>query len=410
MKTADWIPAFLPLLVLIFATGPAQAIADPAQSVTLCDQHGYQVRLVVSAEPSLADPAWLRLEIENVDARHEIVGNLHYRVDYKAHADHAQTSWSGGLCSGSTFQVFGQAQLPHRIPRGATRMAHEPLTNMAGARLVSASQLSETGDRMPIKVHATAHFSLNVSHGGNSTGVSMKTPTEGLPFSFMWAAIRTNDTPQLETTIRYWYQDAKAEQDAGGQNAKRKSLNSSAYHRIAVRAPVIAAILSLPDLTPHFTDELLQDIAELERHFEVTFAAKKILFDRDNNYAPYLEAYAQLIAGWQQVCEMRRTGFWHPDLFNALIARASSPHDDGNTNSFGVSSTALRVLEDHRSSWEHDEVKVAAFDKAHRTYRWKRFLNDYAKSLTLILAVAAIAMAWAVRNRIALRLPPESRQ
>lgn len=355
------------LFCLSFAEG------SDRQSISLIDRDGYNVQLIVSERPSLANGGWLTVKVENISGEQDFIDAIDLRVEYKMLEPHEPGS---SLSSSLRVPVLA---IPHgersitKLPRGSGK-SFSVATEMSGRLGYHEKDV--------IEVEATAHCAVRLSHGDGDPfrTLSMKTPREGIPFRFFWNGLDEAGTNALVKEMRLLVKHAQPEKNGVFPNQQ-----------------YTATLLQTPSVATRLTEDELLKLAE-SNDYLVSFESMRVLFERNPGYKPYLKAYAERIAGWRQVYEMHRTGFWHPDLFDALIDRAESPHDDGNTNSFRVSSMAFRVLEEHRESWGGETDRVARFDKAKWTFRRKHFFNYYGKATT-VLGVLFLVIVWYRRRR-----------
>ncbi|MEQ9410113.1 MAG: hypothetical protein RIK87_20425 [Fuerstiella sp.] len=354
------------------------------QVVSLIDQDGYHVRLVIAERPSLGHGNWLIVEAENRTGEHDYIDAIDLRIEYTMKQPHGPDT---ELSSSIRVPVF---KLPHGEKRSTLRLARGSTKSFSVGTEMSTRLGHQKNTHM--EVEATTNCSILLSHGDGDPFRTRKleTPRKGVPVRFYWHGIDEAETAAIVREMQFLIRHFRADTQESAVTQRR-----------------MAMLLQTLPVAAQLTDDELLKLAESQNYL-VAFESMRCLFERDAGYKPYIKAYAERLAGWRQVYEMHRTGFWHPDLFDALIDRAESPHDDGNTNSFHVSSMALRVLKLNRDSWGSDPAKVSRYNAARRTYRTKYYLNEFGRITVLGVIIGVAAVFWRRRRRRTIRPPPQT--
>lgn len=372
------------LLALLAANERARADAT-WQTVRLVESHGFSVRLKVRSRASLADARWLMLELENQSGEQSIVDNLHYRIEYEARPIGQGSMWSSGLCQGSVIQVFPhhwdtRPVASHVLEHGRTLEVVEALSYPAAATLQAKPPFSTCAPDAELNITATAHFWMSVSSGENSVKKSIETPVQGIPFLFRWGPPPRDAVPEMQQRLRALCKDKDDITDVRALPSTRMA----------------CALLELPDVADGLTDEELGKAAVLTGAFnqDLRLSALKCLFERDPRDRRFLVELEQMIRDNPvAVRRLRQSGFWHVDLAGAVASATRNP---------AARFEAQRLLEEHRSDWEHNTGIVRLLQTIERERAWQ----SWATWLGLVTIVVVLAAVAAMVARIGLRKPP----
>ena len=363
-----------------------RARADsPWQTVRLVESHGFSIRLKVRSQASLADGQWLILELENQSGKQPIVDNLHYRIEYEARPIGHGGMWSSGLCQGSVIQVFPEdwdttPVAPHVLEQRRTRVVAEALSYPAAATLQTRPPFSECAPDAELSISATAHFWMSVSHGGNSAKTSIETPVQGISFQFRWGPPPRFAVPEMQQRLRALCKDKDEITDVRALPSTRMA----------------CALLDLPDVADGLTDEELGKAAVLTGAFnqDLRLSALKCLFERDPRDRRFLVEWDQMIRDNPvAVRRLRQSRFWHADLAGAVASATRNP---------AARFEAQRLLEEHRSDWEHNTEIVRLLQTIERERAWR----SWPTWLGLVAIVAVLAAVAALVARIRSPKPP----
>jgi hypothetical protein len=156
------------------------------------------------------------------------------------------------------------------------------------------------------------------------------------------------------------------------------------------------ALLDLPDVADGLTDEELGKAAVLTGAFnqDLRLSALKCLFERDPRDRRFLVEWDQMIRDNPvAVRRLRQSRFWHVDLAGAVASATRNP---------AARFEAQRLLEEHRSDWEHNTEIVRLLQTIERERAWR----SWPTWLGLVAIVAVLAAVAALVARIRSPKPP----
>ncbi len=382
-RAATWLILPVISVVLFVLLGVAEAQADSAwQAITLIDDQGFSIRLKFKKVASLADERWLLLELENRSSHETIVDNLHYRVEYEAKPVGKGDGWSSGLCQGSELEVFPRAWDTTPVGKrvlemGRTHEVVEALSHSAAATLQNRPHFLRCPRNAVLDVSASAHFSLIVSFGANSSKKSIETPLHGIPFTFQWEPPDESAIPQLQQRLR--------------SLCEKKDIISDGRAYPSTR--LACALFDIPEVAAGLSDTELKSAAMLTGAFnrDVARAAQRRLFERDPTDRRYLDEMIRAVrVNPNAVNQLANSEFWHSDLTEGIVAATRDPQSRA---------IALRLLEAHRADWENNPrfvQQLAAIESELTLARepwWQRFRGPIIGAIALVVFASAILMA-----------------
>ncbi len=140
-----------------------------------CDVlHGEHVtvQLLYRPEASLSDEEWIKLQFTRSGDADTELKNIHYRMESERFSPDGKTLISsGGLASGSSYDLFGKSRAWGN--RGRITSAAHPSRY--------SSTLLGLAPKGGLLVRARLHL-----HFDRADGRRIKTPPEGVPFTFIW--------------------------------------------------------------------------------------------------------------------------------------------------------------------------------------------------------------------------------
>jgi len=328
---------------------------------------------------SAADQKWLILELINQCGHDQLVRHLSYRIECNVAPVGSASSVSSRLCLGSTLEVFPEdwdstPVAHHWLIDQSLRESHKAISQRATASMLRISDRLEDRDGVSKKtemtVNATAHITMGLSFGGNSTGTRLKTPVAGIPFSFRWIPPGESGIRKMQNWLRVWCLRERYSDGRGAPSAR-----------------LAWAYLNTPEVVAGLSDEALKTATAVDGWGtnEFRFAAHRRLFERDPANDGFIQEHKRRIEeSPSHIISLEQSDFWHPDLAGSV---ANSTYDYSAFYSDAhmrmAAHRGLAILEKHREDWQNDREVVKVVDAAKQ-----RIVNG--QRLNILLGVAAI--------------------
>ena len=125
---------------------------------------------------------------------------------------------------------------------------------------------------------------------------------------------------------------------------------------------------------------------------DLRLSALKCLFKRDPRDRRFLVEWDQMIRDNPvAVCRLRQARFWHVDLAGAVASATRNP---------AARFEAQRLLEEHRSDWEHNPEIVRLFETIEGERAWRSWTTWLGLAAIVAVLAAVAALVARVRSSI----------